>query len=158
MTKRECKSLLLMNFLSIILLVSCNGVKDKIIKSEKQDASEIVETDIAFSNMSRQVGMKKAFLQFMAKDGGLLRPGIPPIVGADAINYLSEINDTSYTITWKPTHSDISKSRDLGYTFGIYELSVGDTIMKGTYVSIWKKQEDGTWKFVLDTGNQGIGN
>lgn len=148
----------MLSFLFIFSLGSCNEVKDKLVKSEKHDATEIVETDIAFSNMSRQLGMKKAFMQYMAKDGGLLRPESPPLIGADAINYLSEINDTSYTITWKPTHSDISKSGDLGYTFGTYELSTKDTVMKGTYVNIWKKQADGTWKFVIDSGNQGTGN
>ena len=28
---------------------------------------------------------------------------------------------------------------------------------EGTYVTIWKKDADGNWKFVLDTGNQGLG-
>jgi ketosteroid isomerase-like protein len=32
-----------------------------------------------------------------------------------------------------------------------------DTTIFGTYTSIWKKQSDGTWKFVLDTGNEGVG-
>ena len=31
-----------------------------------------------------------------------------------------------------------------------------DTIMQGTYVNIWKKQPDGTWKLILDSGNEGI--
>lgn len=158
MTAPDRKNLLLVCFLSAFFLFSCNEVKDKIVKSEKQNTAELVETDIAFSTMSRQVGMKKAFMQYMAKEGSLLRPGSLPLVGADAINYLSEINDTSYTVTWKPTYSDIAKSNDLGYTFGTYELSVGDTVMKGTYTRIWKKQEDGTWKFVLDSANQGTGN
>lgn len=143
-------------FILLFLFVSCDQVAPITNSSEKQNAEEIVKTDIAFSDMSRQVGMKKAFMQYMAKDGGLLRPEHPPIIGADAIDYLSQLNDTSFTITWKPSHSDISRSGDLGYTFGIYELKVADTIMKGTYVSIWKKQADGTWKFVLDSGNPGI--
>jgi ketosteroid isomerase-like protein len=32
-----------------------------------------------------------------------------------------------------------------------------DTVLRGTYVSVWKKQKDGKWKFMLDTGNEGIG-
>ena len=32
-----------------------------------------------------------------------------------------------------------------------------DSIEQGTYVSIWKKDKIGAWKFVLDSGNQGIG-
>jgi ketosteroid isomerase-like protein len=31
-----------------------------------------------------------------------------------------------------------------------------DTFFAGTYVSIWKKQPDGKWKFILDSGNEGI--
>jgi hypothetical protein len=29
-------------------------------------------------------------------------------------------------------------------------------VRKGTYVSIWKKDENGNWKWVLDTGNPGL--
>jgi ketosteroid isomerase-like protein len=106
--------------------------------------------------MSRQVGMKKAFLEYIDNDGVLLRPDHPPIVGAEAIDFLSGINDTSYTLTWKPSRGEIAASGDLGFTFGIYELKTKDTSFKGTYVSIWKKQNDGAWKFVLDSGNPGI--
>ena len=30
-------------------------------------------------------------------------------------------------------------------------------IENGTYVSIWKKDESGNWKYILDSGNQGTG-
>jgi ketosteroid isomerase-like protein len=29
-------------------------------------------------------------------------------------------------------------------------------ISRGTYVTIWEKQKDGTWKFVMDTGTSGL--
>jgi ketosteroid isomerase-like protein len=29
-------------------------------------------------------------------------------------------------------------------------------INKGTYLTIWEKQPDGSWKFVVDTGTQGL--
>jgi len=46
----------------------------------------------------------------------------------------------------------------MGYTYGIYALALNqnDSLSFGTYVSIWKKQKDGTWKFVLDSGNEGL--
>jgi len=28
-----------------------------------------------------------------------------------------------------------------------------DTVIYGVYVSIWKKQKDGSWKYILDGGN-----
>ena len=104
-----------------------------------------------------QQGMKKAFLQYISKEGVLLRPGYLPIVGADAIDYLSQVNDTAFKISWVPTHGEIANSGELGYTYGVYTLATADTTLKGTYVSIWKKQADGEWKFVLDSGNEGVG-
>jgi len=135
------------------LLPGCSETK----KDNTPQAKErIIKTDEAFSNMSRKQGMKKAFLEYIDDNGILLRPGHPPIVGADAIDFLSQTNDTSYTLTWKPYAAEVSSSEDLGFTYGVYSLMLPDTILSGTYVSIWKKQIDGKWKFVLDTGNEGI--
>ncbi|MEO5649477.1 MAG: DUF4440 domain-containing protein [Ginsengibacter sp.] len=146
----------LLGFLmAAFLLASC----DQLIKPAQEKtngAAEIISADIAFSDMSRQVGMKKAFLEYIGSDGVLLRPNHLPIVGADAIDYLSQINDTSFTLTWKPSKGDIAKSGDFGYTYGIYELTTADTIIKGTYMNVWKKQDDGAWKFIVDSGNPGI--
>lgn len=137
------------------ILLACDTQPD--VRAKKTaDAQEIIIADKAFSDMSRQLGMKKAFIQYISKEGALLRPGHMPIVGADAIDYLSQINDTAYTISWIPSHGDIASSGDLGYTFGVYTLVTADTTLKGTYVSIWKKQPDGDWRFVLDTGNEGV--
>ncbi len=62
-------------------------------------------------------------------------------------------------MTWKPKGANVAASGDLGYTYGVYEIhtSAQDTVLYGTYVSIWKKQQNGKWKFVLDSGNEGIG-
>ncbi len=137
-----------------ILFFSCDLKTENIKKSPSAD--EIMNADIAFSNMSRQLGMKKAFLEYIDNEGILLRPNHKPIVGADAIDFLSLVNDTAYTLTWKPAKAEIAKSGDLGFTYGIYELKTKDTTLNGTYVSIWKKQSSGAWKFVLDSGNEGI--
>jgi ketosteroid isomerase-like protein len=116
---------------------------------------QMFKADEAFSEMSRRHGMKKAFIEFMDEDGVLLRPGRMPIVGADAIEFLSQANDSGYTLTWKPSAGEVSSSGDLGFTYGIYSLRLPDTTLSGTYVSIWKRQPDGKWKFILDTGNEG---
>ena len=36
-------------------------------------------------------------------------------------------------------------------------MQTGDSARRGTYVTIWKKQANGRWKFVLDSGNEGVG-
>jgi ketosteroid isomerase-like protein len=142
-------------FICPLIFFSCDEKKET--TTQRSSVDEILSTDISFSDMSRQIGMKKAFLQYIDdNDGVLLRPGHLPIVGADAIDFLSRLSDTSYTLSWRPTKGEISKSGDLGFTYGIYELKMKDSVYKGTYVSIWKKQNDGSWKFVLDAGTEGI--
>jgi len=148
------QSLLPLFFSVLIISFSCDQQK-KILK-KSASADEILKADVAFSDMSRQVGMKKAFLEYIDDEGVLLRQNHMPIVGADAIDFLSGINDAGFTMTWQPSKAEISSSGDLGFTYGIYELKAEDTVYKGTYVSIWKKQDDGSWKFVLDSGNEGI--
>lgn len=102
--------------------------------------------------------MKQAFLEYMDSNGVLLRPGHLPIVGAGAVDFLIQQDDSDYTLSWKPEGAAISNSGDMGYTYGIYALvpSGKDTVIYGTYTSIWKKQHDGKWKFALDSGNPGI--
>ena len=132
--------------------MGCTGSQ---VNKEASWRNEIIKTDKEFSQASRTQGMRKAFIEYMDDNGILLRPDHPPIIGANAIEYLTEQNDSSYILTWEPSSAKVAASGDLGYSYGIYNLQLHDTTLQGTYVSIWKKTE-GKWKFVLDTGNPGI--
>lgn len=133
--------------------------RERPVKDEAhEDALDaMVAADRAFSDSSEALGMKKAFLGFVADDAVLLRPGYMPIVEGDVIKFLTSQEDTSFVMTWTPKGGQLARSNDLGYTYGVYEikLKAKDTVLNGTYVSIWQKQKNGEWKFVLDTGNQG---
>ena len=64
----------------------------------------------------------------------------------------------SPVLKWEPLKAEVAASGDLGYTFGRYETIALDSLENkvvsyGTYVSVWKKQDDGSWKFVIDAGN-----
>ncbi|MCW3094300.1 MAG: hypothetical protein JWP81_5369 [Ferruginibacter sp.] len=148
----------------LILLVSAMASSCATKKSEPEKEVDyktgMMEADRAFSKFSEEKGMKAALLNFIDGKGVLLRPNAVPIVGGEAINYISQGNDTAYTMTWEPSGGTVAKSGELGYTYGIYSLRPKnkDTVFYGTYVSIWKKQPDGSWKFVLETGNEGIEN
>lgn len=145
---------------AVLIFASCRIKKKEAAKKDDAFAKmEMMNVDREFSKMSEEKGMKAAFIQYLDSNGVLLRPNRLPIAGADAIDYLLQQNDSDYTMTWEPRDGFIAKSGDLGYTYGIYALrpSQKDTIIYGTYVSIWKREKDGTWKYVLDTGNEGIG-
>jgi ketosteroid isomerase-like protein len=140
----------------IFLFLSCqNETID--LEKEKED---IKKTDLAFSDLSEKEGMKKAFLTYADEEAVLLRPNSFPIEGKEEIGKMfTNFSDTGFVLSWKPLKAFISASADLGYTYGTFTSSVkNDTsVNTGTYISIWKKQPDGSWKWVLDTGNEGLG-
>ena len=119
---------------------------------------ELIAVDNAFSALSKEKGMNYAFLAYVAEDGVMLSPNRMPIVGKTKIKALFQNNDSETEFTWEPLYADVSKSGELGYTYGTYQIKTEGTIQKGTYVSIWKKDIKGNWKFVLDSGNDGLGN
>lgn len=142
---------------AVVLLISCATKEPKIVTVDTK--KEILEADLAFSEMSKAKGMRAAFMEYIDSNGVLLRPNTLPLVGGQAIDYISQENDSSYSMVWEPQGALVAKSGDLGFTYGVYALTIKgkDSVKYGTYTSIWKKQADGKWKFVLDTGNDGIG-
>ena len=144
---------------SALLLILFTNLYSQVNSQKEKDALKQVDTE--FSNYSKEKGMREAFLAYVADDGVLLRPFSYPIVGAGAIKKFLESDSTDFILTWAPVFADVSLSGELGYTYGLYELSFKDekgtlNIRKGTYVSIWKKNSSGNWKWVLDTGNPGL--
>lgn len=144
--------------LVLLFIWSCNTTVD--LEQEKQN---MLQTDIDFSRRSVEVGNHQAFLEYAAPDVVLLKPDSYPIVGKPALKKLyAELTDTNYRLTWQPSYAKIANSGDLGYTFGIYLLEVTSgkqkgNVQRGTYCTIWEKTNQGEWRFVLDTGNPGLG-
>jgi len=120
---------------------------------------DLIKLDKKFSDLSRERGMKYAFMEYAADSAVLLQRNIMPIVGKEAIYKTFEaFSDTGFTLTWEPLFAEISKSGDLGYTYGLYTHLVksGNSQARGKYVTIWKRQADGSWKYILDGGNEGL--
>ena len=104
-------------------------------------------------------GMFEAFLANIAEDGVILRNNSYPSEGRENLEkYFSGKSDTSFILKWEPLFENIAESGEIGYTYGIHiniNRMTGEE-KKGTYVTIWQKQKDGSWKFILDTGTQGL--
>jgi ketosteroid isomerase-like protein len=102
--------------------------------------------------MAQREGTGPAFIAYSADDPVMIRPGSMPLLGRSAfVESFSKVAGSA--LSWEPLRAEIAASQDLGYTFGRYTLRDGDAIKAyGVYVSIWKKQQDGSWKFVLDGG------
>lgn len=133
--------------------------------TKKQDALVEIErlallkVDNDFSALSTNKGMKNAYLEYIDSNGVLLRPNSLPIVSSEAVDYIIALKDTGYVIEWKPSKAVVARSLDLGYTYGVYKIEVptNNNTYYGTYITVWKKQADGIWKFILQSNNEGVG-
>ena len=61
-------------------------------------------------------------------------------------------------LSWYPVLADVAQSGEFGYTTGPWTLLQNDKPQAaGEYVTVWRKQPDGQWKFVVDMGIERIG-
>ena len=115
----------------------------------------MVATERAFAKTSEEKGTRESFMQFIAEDGILFRPG--PVVGKKWMqDHPLPASDKRPLLAWQPTFADISAAGDMGYTFGPWEFKSDIKDQKpagyGHFATIWKKQADGEWKFAIDLG------
>ena len=143
-------------FLSVFLQ-SCSNSPIQVDLNREKDS--LVKTETEFSKMSETKGMSDAFIHFASEDVIKLREGKYPIIGKKELkaSFTSSKKNNS-SLTWEIVKVDIARSADLGYTFGNWKYSTQttegkDTTIYGNYISVWKKQTDGSWKFVVDGGN-----
>ena len=61
------------------------------------------------------------------------------------------------SLTWEPDKEEMAASGDLGYTYGRYRYRGNGpdgrpVVHNGKYVTIWRKEQDGRWRIVVDIG------
>jgi ketosteroid isomerase-like protein len=136
-----------------LLLMACTTGSDKArIERAKK---EIVQTEQAFEAMAKEKGLSEAFAYY-ADSAAALNRGSYVIHGKDSIRlfYLAP-RFKGVKLEWKPDFVEVSKSADLGYTYGKYTFSTQDstgtvTSSRGIFHTVWKKQANGEWRFVWD--------
>lgn len=97
------------------------------------------------------------FASWFADDGVALGNGKAPLIGKVAIAKSANWSPNDYQLTWTPTDGIMGPSGDMGYTWGHYEGRSKDAngnpvLTSGRYITMWRKEPDGSWKVVLDAG------
>jgi ketosteroid isomerase-like protein len=107
-------------------------------------------------NQATQEKHLEGWMSYMA-DNVVISTGTP-VVGKEAVRQaMQELTDPKRTLNWKPIGGEMFASRNMGYTTGRWtRTSVtekGDkAVREGSYLTVWKKGEDGSWKVIFDTG------
>lgn len=98
------------------------------------------------------------FVSFLADDAIFMPSGAPLARGADIRASWEELLSLpGFGLEWRPASAHVAQAGDLGYTVGTYELTVrpegAAVVTVGKYVTLWKKQADGSWKVAVDCFN-----
>ena len=115
----------------------------------------LVDTERKFARTSEEQGTRPAFLAFIAEDGILFRP-----TATNGKKWMQQNplppSDKRPLLAWQPAFADIALAGDMGYTFGPWEykedIKDAKPVAYGHFVTVWKRQADGSWKFVIDHG------
>ncbi len=140
-------------FLSIALLVSCKTSEPK--ESIEKWKAEIIKVEQDFNRLAQEIGLAEAFYTYAAIDGVIRKSG-KLVEGKQAIKeWIKNDVRPNETLTWKPTFVEVSSSGDLAYTYGDATFTFIDSLgikkeKTSVYHTVWKRQEDGTWRFVWD--------
>jgi ketosteroid isomerase-like protein len=122
-----------------------------------KDRADLMRTDAGFSDAAQKIGIAAAFVKYADPGATMLPANENAVTGADGIRRQFADLPPGTTLTWKPNKAEAAASGDLGYTLGSYVLKSKDKdgapiTRYGKYCSVWKKQPDGSWKWVVDVG------
>jgi ketosteroid isomerase-like protein len=115
---------------------------------------EISQAEKDFEKMAAEKGIAEAFWYFADSNAVIKRDSL--VKGKENIRvYYSAGYFKTASVAWSPDFTDASEAGDMGYTFGKYLWQSRDstgkiTEARGVFHTVWKKQKDGSWKYVWD--------
>jgi ketosteroid isomerase-like protein/quercetin dioxygenase-like cupin family protein len=121
--------------------VNVEKEREALLQTDREWAGTIKDTD--------------KFLSYFASDATVYPPGMPMATGSAQVRetITKMMSAPGFALTFAPTKAVVSASGDVGYTAGTYDASMGGVAEKGKYITVWKKQADGSWKATDDIFN-----
>lgn len=116
--------------------------------------AEIIGIDRAFSQASLAEGAPAAMAAFAADDGRLFVSGRPAATGATGIAGALANWEAGSVLQWTPAGADIAARGDMGYSWGSWTLTrPGAQPAAGSYVSVWRRDGLGRWRYLAHIAN-----
>jgi ketosteroid isomerase-like protein len=146
---------------TLLLLFSCVllTIRAAFAQNYSNEELRLMQLDRDFDKATAERGIE-GWIAFFAPNGSMLSDTEKPTTGYAEIRRAMgpALNDTAFSLRWQPTKAEMMIPGVIGYTVGtwirIRRTNDGKHMKStGTYSTTWKKQPDGSWKIVLDTGN-----
>ena len=119
-------------------------------------ARAMADADIAFAKLAADSGAPVAFGSYAAPDATF--PPAPMTITAAAIQARLEAGPSARSVwVWQPVYASAARSGDLGFSVGESAIRASTApdaaTYYGKYLTVWRRQPDGSYKFILDAGN-----
>ncbi|MEP7372507.1 MAG: hypothetical protein ABI675_03900 [Chitinophagaceae bacterium] len=140
-------------FFSGYLFCSCQT--HNVDEREKTETA-VRQAEKDFETMAAEKGIAEAFWHFADSNAVIKRQNDSLIHGKEAIkNFYSADFYKNASVKWSPDFIESSHDGSLSYTYGKYTWQSKDSSgklieFKGIFHTVWKKQSDGSWKYVWD--------
>jgi ketosteroid isomerase-like protein len=119
--------------------------------------AEVAGMEDAFCAMAKAQGLLAAFQHFAAPDVSFIDTDPRRWRGPAAVLQRIGPDQPGVALTWTASFTDVSDDGTLGYNYGRYEWrgpgpDGREHVGTGWFLTIWKRQPDGSWKYVMDNG------
>jgi ketosteroid isomerase-like protein len=144
----------------VLLLAGCSSAPAPPPDTSAADLKAIKDGEVAWSADFGARDVDKLTGHY-ADDATLMMPDAPIIMGKDAIRRaLAQMyTDKNLALSFTTTNAQVAKGGDIAYTQGTYSMTSTNpktkkvVAEKGKYLTVYKKQSDGTWKAIEDINN-----
>lgn len=123
----------------------------------QETRARVRAADSSFSDLSYRMGTAFAFGSTAANDAVIFGDA-QLVIGPRQIQRYLDAHIGQTSLVWQPDYTWVAGSRDLAFTIGETTFTgrgaSGAAIQRlGKYLTVWKRQSDDTWKFVVDGGS-----
>ncbi len=113
----------------------------------------LLDADRAFAKATQEKGSAVTYEPLLTDDVGLVRASRQPALGKEAARALLAAENPMPT-TWEPLGGGVSRSGDLGYTYGYVKRHEDGPespwINTSNYLRVWRKEAGGPWKLAFE--------
>ena len=137
-------------------LSACGSQASRDSQSAGEASIRAAEAEMVKAAQARDAAK---FASFYGDDAALMVPNAPLATGPDIRQTLDQLFAApGFSLKFEASKVVVAGSGDLGYSQGRYDLTVNDSQGRlstevGKYVTVFRKQADGSWKLTADIFN-----
>lgn len=135
-----------------------SALADVPMRRARGPLEDVRAADDDFARTAATLGTGRAFGQYAAENAQIFSTPGEFITGPEAISQAFGPTTEDNKLVWHPITGEVARSGDLGFTVGnaVFtgrSLDGTPQVRYSKYLTVWKKQRDGTWRYVVDGGN-----